>query len=116
MPLIIKKTDMDQKSLDVFKYIVDHGWWNFRCITYKEIADNVLKSGSDGIDVRFPLGKIEQYCEDHGLPRLNVIVVNKNTRRPGSWAYESENEHTWRRRVKEVFNFNWNRVKFEGEN
>lgn len=115
MPLIVKKTDMDAKTLEVFRYMIDTWWWNFRTGTYKEIADNVLKSGSGGIDVRFPLGKIEQYCDDHGLPKLNVICVNKNTHRPGSWAYDSDNEHTWRRRVREVFMFNWNRIKFEDE-
>jgi len=104
-----------EKAYDVMKYIIDHAWANRRTIYYKDIADNVLMSGSDGIDVRFPLGAIIEFLKLHGLPHLNELVVNKNTKRPGSWAFDdadSEAEQRWQRHIAEIYAFNWRRLKF----
>jgi hypothetical protein len=51
------------------------------------------------------LGRILYYCEQHGLPPLTVLVVNKNTGQPGDGLPYSEDE---RGRLRErVFQFDW---------
>ncbi len=51
------------------------------------------------------LGHVLYYCEQHGLPPLTVLVVNKNTGLPGEGFPGSEPQ---RGRVRErVFQFDW---------
>jgi hypothetical protein len=115
MALIIKKTDLDKYTgtFEVMKYIINVWVSDFRTGTYGELCEEVLKNGNDGLAASWVLKEIEDYCLSHGLPRLNVLCVNKKSHRPGDWVYDSEKEYAWRRRVLEVFNFNWKRIQFE---
>ena len=76
-------------------------------MTYQELARRLY--GTDARRVMGAiLGHIARYCTANGLPQLNVIVVNKQTRRPGysiPLASKDFDEMTER-----VFAFDWNTI------
>ncbi|MDE2932721.1 MAG: hypothetical protein OXS47_02485 [Chloroflexota bacterium] len=45
---------------------------------------------------------IQDHCEEHGLPPLTILVVNKDTRQPGE-GFLAKN----RGREPDVFAFGW---------
>jgi len=61
-----------------------------------------------GLSIRHALGYIETACRRLGWPPLNVIVVNAQTRRPGSWV--KLGEPAWRALVLAVYAFPWESV------
>lgn len=52
------------------------------------------------------LGRILYYCEQHGLPPLTVLVVNKNTGRPGEGGLPYTDDEQGKLRER-VFKFDW---------
>ena len=51
-------------------------------LTYGDLADALGVKGPGGVFAKI-LGRIYNYCLQEGLPLLTVIVVNKQTGRPG---------------------------------
>lgn len=113
MPLVVTEEMLDKEGRKVLKHMIDVWIWNFRTGTYKELCRDVLKNGSDGIACRFVLGRVEKFCDAHGLPKINVLCCNSKTHRPGRWAYDSAKEYSWRRKMKEIFAYNWKRIQVE---
>lgn len=54
-----------------------------RTITYESLAYIMFERPAQGVLNRI-LGHIAFYCKDEGLPMLTVLVVNKDTGRPGN--------------------------------
>ena len=79
------------------EYFKDHPHWNYRALqiylvligaaynrqvlTYGHVATSLDFRGANVLGT--PLGMIHYWCEHHGIPPLNTIVVNKDTGVPG---------------------------------
>lgn len=72
-----------------------------RIVTYS-ILSNIIGYKMH-VALREPLYHIKHWCEVNGLPPLTVIVVNKETGKPGS-GMERDDIDTAR---EEVFNYAW---------
>jgi len=100
----IKKTVI--KRRDVFEYlkkIAGEG----RTASYKEIG---LAVGLWHRALSHPLYFIWRQCNEHDLPELNAIAVNKKTGRPGSNCPELAGK--WEDVRGKVFAFPWNTISF----
>jgi hypothetical protein len=103
------------KTEEVFEYLkVCAG--QMRTVTYGEVADAV---GLTPIGMAYPLGYIrDEVCRPRGLPWLNAIAVNQQTRRPGDSflpagvAVGRDEERFWRGMVLQVFVYDWDQVGF----
>lgn len=102
--------NLDREAKSVFFYLIMRGADHMRTVTYGDVCNDVLKNGSDGLAARFPLGRIEQACAQAGIPHANLICVNKRTKRPGVWCYDSAKERKWRKDVAEIYTFDWTTV------
>lgn len=55
---------------------------------------------------RWFLGVIQTYCEDHGLPPLQALAVNKKTRVPGSgYVASGRSKEQHRKAVEDVWEY-----------
>lgn len=100
------KTKIDQKARafkiwDILKYQAK----NRKPITYGELAKKI---DIHHRAVRFPLGLIQKYCIDHNLPPLNILVINKNSSKPGSGYIATTLKNIFKDQEK-VFNFDWSK-------
>jgi alkylated DNA nucleotide flippase Atl1 len=68
-----------------------------RTYTYGDLADT-LGMGGAGVMAQF-LGPVMHYCQEHQLPPLTVLVVNRDTGQPGSGLTALENVDRDRERV-----------------
>lgn len=59
------------------------GAWNRGLLTYGALAKMMGKSPQAGVTLTRQLGIIGKFCEEHDLPALNSIVVNKRRGQPG---------------------------------
>jgi hypothetical protein len=75
-------------------------------VTYGEITQPA--GLGRGLSIRYALGYIETACRRLGWPPLNVVVVNAEKRRPGSWV--KLGEPAWRALVLAVYAFPWDSV------
>ena len=74
-------------------------------ITYAEIAAFI---GLHHRSARWFLGVIQRECRRRGLPPLQALVVNKQTRRPGSGYVASPVQGKgYRKTVRQVRAFDW---------
>ena len=82
--------------------------------TYGDVAKRV---GIYHRHVQSHLYLIWTWCDGRGIPRLNAIVVNAQTRLPGG-SYTPDNRPLSRERFEKeklrVFDFDWNSVEFPG--
>jgi hypothetical protein len=127
MKLVIKKSDMDgyphapqdwNEIKAIWKYLIEHKWRHLRTVSYLHVRNHVIYKGRTppapgGLEMRFRLGVIEYLCKKLKLPHINVLVVNRQTKRPGSWVYDATQEAHWRKSALEVFGFDWDDVEFE---
>jgi hypothetical protein len=79
------------------KTFENHRHWNYRALqiylvligaasnkqilTYGDVARTLEFGGSNILGT--PLGMIHYWCEHHGLPPINTLVVNRDTGIPG---------------------------------
>lgn len=71
-------------------------------ITYSQVYN---ESKIQPIAQRFALGIIHDFCIDENLPLLPVLVINKNTRKPGK-GFNSQLSEIAEERAK-VFKHPW---------
>ena len=103
---------MPSKAADVFEVIRASAKAR-RTITYKEVGEQT--DLSPFFQVPRYLGEIWRWCEARGIPHLNAIVVNQDTRLPGSGytPHGSQVEWSEHQRIKvQVFNYDWDSVRF----
>ena len=106
---------MPAKTKEVFEYLKKCAG-DMRTVTYGEIAEQPqVKLAPQGVAV--PLGYIRDHvCRERGLPWLNAIAVNAQTRRPGDSflpagvAVGRDEERMWRGMVLQVFVYDWDSV------
>lgn len=105
---------MPAKTKEVFEYLKKCAS-EMRTVTYGEIAETF--SMGKGQAVRYALGYIrDEVCRARGLPWLNAIAVNAQTRRPGDSflpagvAVGRDEERMWRGMVLQVFVYDWDTV------
>ena len=55
------------------------------------------------ISLAYPLGQIQNWCLSQGFPVLTILVVRKNTGKPGSGAISEDVDST----REAVYAFNW---------
>ena len=91
-----------------------HAWYALRrraakgeTITYGDLAREVGGT-AENISSKV-LYEIAQYCNARKLPDLSLIVVRRDTGIPG---YVSD-EELYRKRVREVFAYDWRTVKLQ---
>ena len=79
------------------EYFKNHPHWRYRALqiylvligaasrqqilTYGDVAQKLGFGGSNILGT--PLGMIHYWCEHHGIPPINTIVVNKDSGLPG---------------------------------
>ena len=90
---------------------------DMRTVTYGEIGK---ETGLFPPGVGRQVGYIrDNVCRARGLPWLNVIVVNQDSRRPGDnflpedWPSDELQEHWWRGMVSQVYAYDWSNVELE---
>ena len=88
---------------------------DMRTIAYSEIAE---ETGLASPGVGTPLGYIRDHvCRAQGLPWLNALAVNKETRRPGDKFLPDgttvEDDHWWRGMVTQVYAYDWSEIEIE---
>jgi hypothetical protein len=106
---------MPAKTKEVFEYLKRCAT-DMRTVSYREIAEQPqVKLAPVGLGLQ--LGYIrDQVCRERGLPWLNAIAVNSETRRPGDSflpvgvAIGRDEERLWRGMVLQVFVFDWDQV------
>ncbi len=76
-----------------------------RTYTYAQLA-TALGMGDVGVVVVPCLDPIMQYCREHQLPALTILVVQQGTGRPGSGLTTVEGENLDRERER-VFSYRW---------
>lgn len=98
-----------------------------RTVTYEDVVEALKEEGFDEVGVAAgmgaPLGVIRERCRELNLPQLNVLVVNKGTRRPADDYLpgaakklgEAEREPFWRGMVMQVFCYPWENVAAQFE-
>ena len=73
---------------------------------YGDVAATMGKDRKAGITLARQLGIVGVYCVDHGLPPLNVIVVNKETGGPGADVVLTPGSSV-RKDQRRVYSYNW---------
>ncbi len=91
--------------------------------TYGEIATAISAAENrniTAISLRSPLGFIrDSICRPRGLPWLNALAVNQDTRVPGDsflpegMTFGQDDEILWRGVVLAVFGYPWETLKLE---
>lgn len=81
-------------------------------ITYGELAEFVNDKSVTADSLRIYLGEVATYCEEHDLPAITSLVVNKETRTPGMGFYEAnglkeEDLEFWLSQYKQTAQFDW---------
>lgn len=81
---------------------------NRQILTYEMVADlvGIGPEGKGAGVLAQPLGVLMTYCEKNGLPPITVLVVNKDTGKPGSGLRTLEELNADRERV---FRYEWYR-------
>jgi putative restriction endonuclease len=89
------------KTWQILVSLAPHG----RLITYEELAKEL---GTHYRADRFVLEPIQDYCLKNGLPPLTILVVNKQTNKPGAgftaWSHDNLREGR-----TEVRNHDWSK-------
>jgi hypothetical protein len=58
--------------------------------------------------IRWPLGVIQRYCKEHGLPALQALAVNKKTRLPGvGYVGSPRTPRAHQTELRKVYNRSW---------
>lgn len=74
-----------------------------KLISYGELGKRI---GIHHRAIRFVLGLIQDYCLDHELPPITILVINKNDGKPGdgfiAWDVEDIDNG-----LSQVYNYNW---------
>ena len=86
---------------------------DMRTVTYQELAD-ATDLFAPGVSLQ--LGYIRDHvCRVQGLPWLNALAVNKETRRPGDKFLPDGtsvgDDHWWRGMVLQVYAYDWSGVE-----
>jgi len=79
-------------------------------ITYGELAAAMGKDERAGLTLGRQLGIVGRFCLDNGLPALNAVVVNQQTRQPGAEAVLKDG-HTALDEQRAVAAQNWYEVR-----
>ena len=100
-------TNQDENARKLWKTLVDVATTNQKKITYKDAAGGV---GIHHRVLRFPLGRVQEYCFQSKLPPLTILVVNKQTMLPGTGfiAWDIEDIETG---INNVCAFNWSQME-----
>lgn len=77
---------------------------------YGDVAQTMGKDRKAGITLSRQLGIVGGYCVQHGLPPLNVIVVNQETGEPGADVVLSPGSSV-RKDQRRVFGYDWFRIR-----
>ena len=77
---------------------------------YGDLAEIMGKDRKAGITLSRQLGIVGVYCVDHGLPPLNVIVVNRETGEPGADVVLTPGSSV-REDQRQVFRHDWFRIR-----
>ena len=103
---------MPTKTDKVFETIVKFAQ-SKKTPTYKDISSAVHLHWRTQIPLR--LYAIWQWCENKHIPHLNAIVVNKKSKLPGK-GYTPNGQQLTKTTFPlvrdNIFNFDWNKVKF----
>lgn len=103
------------KTREVFDILSERAR-EMRTVSYKELAEATdLTAAGVGTQLRYIRDEI---CRNRGLPWLNAIAVNSDSRFPGDrflpddheWG-DSE-ERLWRGMVLQVFAYDWRDINF----
>ena len=76
---------------------------NRQTLTYEILAD-LIGSGPITVSVSKPLDFLMKYCDQKGLPQITVLVVQKNSGKPGPGLTTVKDPDAERERV---FNYLW---------
>ena len=100
---------------DVVRFV----WWELKkmaeekkCCSYSELRDKIFaefKHHYSCQNMGLFLLPINDYCEKKGLPKLNVLVVSKTTKKPGAGLHLNENTDIGSLQ-QQVFDFDWKSV------
>jgi len=96
------KINQEERAYKAWK-VLAHYAKEERYLTYKELGDSIFIHHRA---VRFVLGRIQEYCKKNQLPPLTILVVNKDTGKPGEGfiAWDIENIEDG---VKKVRTYDW---------
>lgn len=77
----------EQQELDrlTVQAIIEHMKQNMPTITYGELAKAIEEKRNKPMapqGTAHSLGRIQEYCEEHGLPILSAMVVSKDQKEP----------------------------------
>jgi hypothetical protein len=75
--------------------------------TYEELSVLMYRKEAAGV-LNAILGHVAFYCQDHGLPHLTVIVVEKDSGRPGAGI--PVDSRTIDQAREDVYGFDWYNV------
>lgn len=89
------------RALQVYQILIGKAH-NRQTVTYGVLASMI--GYSDARPIPNILDHIMRYCEQHDLPPLTALVVNKDTGVPGEGLTGRMNTDVGR---EEVFNFDW---------
>jgi putative restriction endonuclease len=92
--------DVTQRALQIWP-ILTAAAHNRQVLTYQLVGELI---GMPPIGLTQPLGLIMHYCEDQGLPPLTVLVVSKESGKPGEGLTTVQTLDKGR---EKVFNYNW---------
>lgn len=99
-------------TLPVLKLLIEKAAKNMYTLTYGEVCQ-MLGINNDGLAIRHALFHIQRFCDNWNLPRINYLVVNKKTGRPGTWVTDKLTESGWRAAVIAAYSFDWSLVVIE---
>ena len=83
-----------------------------RCCCYSELRDKICDEFEHHYscqNMRLFLLPINDYCEKNGLPKLNMLVVSKTSKKPGAGLHLDENADV-ESLLQQVFDYDWNSV------
>lgn len=101
----MKRINWDYKARMAWSYLT-HKATLSATVTYTDVANHI---GTTPRHVKHALGPIQDFCLDSNLPPLTVIVVDKNTGKPGTgfiaWDMSDLNSAD-----QAVFMYPWNSI------
>lgn len=98
-------------TVPVLKVLINTAVKNMYTMTYGEVC-RAIGVANDGLAIRGALFHIQRFCDTWHLPRINYLVVNKKTGRPGDWVASKLTESGWRSVVVASYVFDWSLLEF----
>lgn len=96
---------LNSRALQIWQILISKAY-NRQTVTYEVLAEMLGYKGAGTLGDR--LGPIWALCEHHDLPPLTVLVVGKNTGKPGSGLEEHRDiDGTFDQARERVFNYDW---------